>query len=742
MNNLVRLKGKLNEKKNLSTPGQSTFGAGKYTTLEKLNSLKSDLEKLYSKWEKDTILNGALISVYYDRIVPKSKRIKTLLSKGSELSNLSIKGAKFSDDGNKHIITHFVALDTISSNISKLEKAIQILKKYFDNYVDDVNIKNAEKIKLNIEKIGLSKSMFINIVTDACNVEKFDILDNTEHLSVDSLINIYEIGISIDELMNKIGIAVNDYTKVDDSIIKFNDVKLLNLFKKNVPYLVSMATDDISKYNFYNFSSSFKDNIVMSIKDPTNEPIIGVIDTLFDTGVYFSKWVEYHDMVDKNISKNQIDYEHGTSVTSIIVDGPAFNPNYDDGCGNFRVRHFGVAVHGKNSSLTIIRNIEQIIEENPDIRVWNLSLGSELEINANCISPEAFLLDKIQYNKNVIFVIAGTNDKNDTLNKRIGAPADSINAIVVNSVNFLGEIPSYSRKGKVLSFFNKPDICYYGGDKNGALMTCVGTGAKFCTGTSYAAPWIARKTAYLIDVIGLTREIAKALIIDSATGWNGINNEQAEYIGFGTVPIHIKEVLNSPNDEIKFFLEGTSNLYDTYTHNIPVPLNKDKYPFVAKATLCYFPNCSRNQGVDYTNTELDIYFGRIDNKGTIKSINQNIQSEGSELGIKEKDARQSYRKWDNVKHITQVFKENVRPKQKYDNIFWGLSIKSKERLEPRNDEGIKFGVVVTLKEIEGVNRISEFINQCSLRGWLVSQINVENSIEIYNTAQEEINFDN
>ena len=24
---------------------------------------------------------------------------------------------------------------------------------------------------------------------------------------------------------------------------------------------------------------------------------------------------------------------------------------------NFRVRHFGVAVHGKNSSLTIIRNI-------------------------------------------------------------------------------------------------------------------------------------------------------------------------------------------------------------------------------------------------------------------------------------------------------------------------------------------------------------------------------------------------
>ena len=157
--------------------------------------------------------------------------------------------------------------------------------------------------------------------------------------------------------------------------------------------------------------------------------------------------------------------------------------------------------------------------------------------------------------------------------------------------------------------------------------------------------------------------------------------------------------------------------------------------------MCYFPKCSRNQGVDYTNTELDIYFGRIDNNGNIKSINQNIQSEGNELGIKEKEARQFYRKWDNVKHITQILKSNIRPKQKYDNVLWGLSIKSKERLEKRDGEGIKFGVVITLKEINGVNRVSEFINQCSLRGWLVNKVDIKNRIDIYNTAQEEVKFD-
>lgn len=44
-----------------------------------------------------------------------------------------------------------------------------------------------------------------------------------------------------------------------------------------------------------------------------------------------------------------------------------------------------------------------------------------------------------------------------------------------------------------------------------------------------------------------------------------------------------------------------------------------------------------------------------------------------------------------------------------------MSIKTKERLNPRDGEGIRFGVVVTLKEINGVNRIEDFVQQCSLK---------------------------
>ena len=49
--------------------------------------------------------------------------------------------------------------------------------------------------------------------------------------------------------------------------------------------------------------------------------------------------------------------------------------------------------------------------------------------------------------------------------------------------------------------------------------------------------------------------------------------------------------------------------------------------------------------------------------------------------------------------------------------------------------------MVTLKEIHGVNRIDDFIQCCSLRGWIVNRVDVKTSIDIYNAAEVDINFD-
>lgn len=54
---------------------------------------------------------------------------------------------------------------------------------------------------------------------------------------------------------------------------------------------------------------------------------------------------------------------------------------------------------------------------------------------------------------------------------------------------------------------------------------------------------------------------------------------------------------------------------------------------------------------------------------------------------------------------------------------------------------LNFGAVITLREINGVNRIQDFISACNLRGWIVNELDVQNQVEIYNANQEEILFD-
>ena len=111
----------------------------------------------------------------------------------------------------------------------------------------------------------------------------------------------------------------------------------------------------------------------------------------------------------------------------------------------------------------------------------------------------------------------------------------------------------------------------------------------------------------------------------------------------------------------------------------------------------------------------------------------------------EEDARKLFRKWDNIKHKREylVTKKGGKRqgKKKKENPLWGISIKTKERLNSKDGKSLKFGLVITLKEINGVNRIEQFIQQCLFKGWLVNRINVENKIDIYNKAEEEIIFE-
>lgn len=737
MNSLLQLKGTFGQASSNSQPGSPNLPAGKSVEVSQLEILQNNLKELRRFWSRENIVSGALISVYYNKVAAKSNRIQGLLSKGSITANSSIVGARFTkEDSPKHIITHYVAMEIIDESIERLSKCIEILIKRFNGTISHDIIKKINSKQIPFVTSKIAKTNFLRVIVDAFYVEKFDVLVDHIDLKDESIITIYKTDIKATKLMEKLGINLQFTRVMDDTTILLRPDELA-LLKQKAPYLISMAVRDITQLTKDDFD--FCGDNIITIPSPKNEPTIGVIDTMFDESVYFSEWVEFKNMLPEEIPLASSDYIHGTAVSSIIVDGPASNPLMDDGCGRFRVRHFGVASGNQFSSFTILRNINEIISSNKDIKVWNLSLGSKLEINTNFISPEAAILDRIQYENDIIFVIAGTNkDSTEKQPKAIGTPADSINSIVVNSVDFDNRPATYTRKGPVLSFFTKPDISYYGGDGKNLMRVCTPTGEALVRGTSFAAPWISRKMSYLIDILGLSREVAKALIINSATGWNKQEFDSSQ-IGHGIVPLKIDDVVRCPEDEIQFVLSGVSEKYDTYNYNIPVPISKDKHPFIAKATLCYFPCCSRNQGVDYTNTELEIQFGRLNEKG-IKPIDNNYQSSEIESFTWEEDARKLFRKWDNVKHIREISQKGNRAKKCYDKGIWGVSLKTKERLEEKYGVGLKFGIVVTLKEINGVNRIDDFVKNCSLRGWLVNRIDVENRIDIYNMAEEVIDF--
>lgn len=738
MNNLLQLKGPFEQAARGRAPIMTNLPAGKSVKVSHVEKLRNDLVESKSFWSKQNIFNGALISAYYTKVAAKSNRIQGLLAKGSNKANSSIVGARFSGEGSpKHIITHFVSFDTINESIERLNQCIDLLNNRYNGVISHDTIKKINMKVIPFVTPNIAKTNFLNVIVDAYYVEKFGVLVDSAELKDDSIITIYKTNVKATTLMEKLGINLQFTRVLDDTTILLRPDELA-LLKQKAPYLISMAVSDITKLTKVDFD--FCDNHNIIIPSPKNEPTIGVIDTMFDDSVYFSEWVEFKKMLPDEIPLIQNDYEHGTAVSSIIVDGPAINPHMDDGCGRFKVRHFGVAKSDRFSSFSILRNINEIVTSNKDIKVWNLSLGSKLEINQNFISPEAAILDKIQYENDVIFVIAGTNkDSDDIPQKYIGSPADSINSLVVNSVDFDKNPASYSRKGPVLAFFTKPDISYYGGDGKNLIRVFTPKGEAFVKGTSFAAPWIARKMSYLIDILGLSREVAKALLINASSGWDKQKIDSA-MIGHGVVPMKIDDIVRCSEDEIQFVLSGVSEEYNTYNYNIPVPVHKEKHPFITKATLCYFPCCSRNQGVDYTNTELDLQFGRLTEKG-ITPIDNNYQSSEGEHYTWEVDARKYFRKWDNVKHIRETLNNRNRPKKCYDKGIWGVSLKTKERLDEKYGVGIKFGIVVTLKEIEGVNRIDDFIKNCSLRGWLVNKIDIQNRVDIYNIAEEEIDFE-
>lgn len=754
MNNLLLLKGQLVSRKNPSRGGLSY----KKTIKVKAGFVKKlwqQLEGVRELFAADHRIGGALVDVHYTRVVPKSSRISTLLGDDDNHNpTATIRGARFESipgrDGSHefaHVFTHFVSIASLDRSIATLKMVEGVLRTQFEGEATFERLEAAKKSGFPIGVAG-QKTLFQYTVRDLDSIRMFSATHATFPEDKTAVVSLYNTGIETKELLARFGVRVSAEDILDGNVVQLRgaDIRKLNSV---APYLIAMGSTDLTKIPPVEYERGEGPSDVLEFPRPNGEPVIGVLDTAFDEDVYFKEWVKYEDrrQLPQGIGGGIREKIHGTSVSSIIVDGPRLNPRLDDGCGRFQVRHFGITTFGPMSSFAILKRIRKVVEDNPDIRIWNLSIGSGLEVSDNSISPVGAELDRIQKAYGVIFVVAGTNvpeDESGRTDMKVGAPADSLNSVVVNAVDFEDKPASYTRIGPVLSFFYKPDICYYGGDGNNSRTgMCVhtGIGIRYTSGTSFAAPWVARKLAYLINVMGLSVEVAKGLLIDSAARWDSHAHDDLIRRGYGIVPVRIDDVLKSEDGEIKFVITGTADEYETHSYEIPVPTANGAHPYFAKATLVYFPDCDRNQGVDYTITEMDIYFGRAalkDGRPRILSINRNTQDNDEDYGPLEESARKLFRKWDNVKHIADELNPRARPKAATLSQMWGLKILTKDRRSIGARDKIRFGVIITLRAMDGANRYNDFIDMCQMHHWIVHPLVPVVRAEAYQQATGEV----
>ena len=159
MNSVLQIKGQFEQKSNTSAFGPKNLPVNESVKVPHLTNLKNQLEQILAFWKKETIINGALVSVHYTSVVAKSNRIEALLAYKKIKPNDTIKGSKFEgEDSQKHVFTHYVSLETLEESIRRLDVCIRILNHRYNGIIsyDDINLLNTKQAKFDNSELSLS----------------------------------------------------------------------------------------------------------------------------------------------------------------------------------------------------------------------------------------------------------------------------------------------------------------------------------------------------------------------------------------------------------------------------------------------------------------------------------------------------------------------------------------------------------------------------------------------------------
>lgn len=329
---------------------------------------------------------------------------------------------------------------------------------------------------------------------------------------------------------------------------------------------------------------SFDGNDVPSVKQPkegVEYPVVGVLDSGIRNNAYLSPWI----LTDNEVyyGDELQDKSHGSMVASVLeysdeINGTSYSAT--DGVMMFEAVVIPDLNKEKIYPEDLIDNIRDAIERHKDIKIWNLSVGTDEESELDSFSEYGMALDNIA-DENDVLIIKSAGNSNAFLHgkepERIAKMADSVRSLVVGSI--AGErgafddadvdMPSpFSRKGPGPIYLIKPDLVAYGGNAgvgmDGNLTT---TGVKVfdesgkpseAPGTSFSTPWVTRIAAELYHLLDGEFDplLIKALMIHNASypaGERMKMDDKKKFMGFG-MPSGTRDILYNSENEITLIL--------------------------------------------------------------------------------------------------------------------------------------------------------------------------------------------
>lgn len=372
----------------------------------------------------------------------------------------------------------------------------------------------------------------------------------------------------------------------------------------------------------------------------TEYPIVGVLDTGIANNEFLKPWKTAEHF--ENYPDVYQDNSHGTFVSGIIEYGDELNNTKNTSLPG--VRLFDATVYPDTKKETIyadelVEHIREAIERNNDIKIWNLSLGTDIEAELDEFSDFGMALDNIQDENNVLIIKSAGNCSNFKKNlpkSRIAKSADSVRSLVVGSIAEHKGIHDYSepntpspftRIGPGPSSIVKPDLVFYGGNAgvhDGKLhitgVPSFGIDGKpaYNVGTSFSTPWVTRMAAEISYLMNDNFDplLIKALLIHNAKYPRGCNMNMSDKIGqmgFGK-PSSVDEMLFNSSDEITLILRDTldkGSFIEMFDFPYPESLIDEDGYFKGQiiVTLVTKSLLDDKQAGEYCQSNIDIFFG-------------------------------------------------------------------------------------------------------------------------------------